>query len=52
MKSTNVMEHTTSFGYPPAKAEPRTCHDCGEVISEVPDTYFTQCEKCMRANNE
>ncbi|WP_160112444.1 protein YhfH [Salicibibacter kimchii] len=52
MKNTNVMEHTATVGYPPATTEPRICHDCGEAISEVPDAYFTQCEKCMRESSE
>ncbi|QDI93050.1 YhfH family protein [Salicibibacter halophilus] len=46
------MERTTNFVYPPPSNEPRICHDCGETISEVPEAYFTQCEKCMRVNND
>ncbi|SDI60119.1 protein YhfH [Natribacillus halophilus] len=52
MKYTNIIEDTTNAVYPPTSTEPRTCHDCGEVLSEVPYAYFTQCQKCMRDNHE
>lgn len=46
MKS--VASRMTHYVYPPAKFNPRICHDCGEVLSEIPDANFTQCEKCLR----
>jgi hypothetical protein len=28
--------------------EPKTCHDCGDQITEINESWFTQCEKCLR----
>ncbi|WP_245308163.1 protein YhfH [Halalkalibacter urbisdiaboli] len=28
--------------------EPKICTNCGDIIEEMHETYFTQCDKCLR----